>query len=45
MSRLLGLMIFSIGIGLVIGLWIHAQLIQIIVAAVLLLLGYHLFCN
>ena len=45
MGRLLGLMLFSIGIGLVLGLLIKAQLVKIILAGICLLLGYQLFCR
>ncbi|MDO4273304.1 MAG: hypothetical protein Q4D16_06535 [Eubacteriales bacterium] len=45
MGRLLGLVLFFIGIGMVIGLLIAESIIVVIAAAVCLLCGYHLFCR
>ncbi|MDC7288107.1 hypothetical protein NXH76_09855 [Blautia schinkii] len=45
MGRLLGLVLFFIGIGMVIGLLIAESVIVVIAAAVCLLCGYHLFCR
>lgn len=45
MGRLLGLMLFCIGVGMVIGTLITESVTIIIVAAVCLMCGYHLFCR
>lgn len=44
MGRLIGLMVFSLGLGLVIGLFIKSLIVTMILACLCLLLGYHLFC-
>lgn len=43
--RLLGLMLFCIGIGMVIGMLIAESVIVLIAAAISLLCGYQLFCR
>lgn len=45
MGRLLGLMLFCIGIGMVIGMLIAESTIIVIAAAVCLLCGYQMFCR
>ncbi|MDO4337590.1 MAG: hypothetical protein Q4C91_05810 [Eubacteriales bacterium] len=45
MGRLLGLMLFCIGIGMVIGMLITENAIIVIGAAVCLLCGYQMFCR
>lgn len=45
MGRLLGLMLFCIGIGMVIGMLIETSVIVVIAAGVCLLCGYHMFCR
>ena len=45
MGRLLGLMLFCIGIGMVIGMLIAESAIIVIAAGLCLLCGYHLFCR
>nr|WP_177295860.1 hypothetical protein [uncultured Blautia sp.] len=44
-GRLLGLMLFCIGIGMVIGMLIAESVILVIVAGLCLLCGYHMFCR
>ncbi len=44
MNRVLGFLMFWIGIGMVIGLLIRSELLVLILAALLLLVGYNLFC-
>ncbi len=45
MGRLLGLVLFCIGIGMVIGMVVPEGVTLIILAALLLLCGYHMFCQ
>ena len=45
MGRLLGLMLFCIGIGMVIGMLVAENVIIIISAGFCLLCGYHMFCR
>ncbi len=45
MCRLLGFILFFIGIGMVIGILISETVAVLIAAAVCLLCGYHLFCR
>nr|WP_288699786.1 hypothetical protein [uncultured Blautia sp.] len=45
MGRLLGLMLFCIGIGMVIGMLVTENVIIIISAGLCLLCGYHMFCK
>lgn len=45
MEKLIGFMMFFIGLGMVIGLLIAENAILVTTAGVLLLLGYHLFCH
>nr|WP_294664471.1 hypothetical protein [uncultured Blautia sp.] len=45
MCKVLGFMLFSIGIGMVIGLLISETMALLIVAAMCLMCGYHLFCK
>ena len=44
-GRLLGLMLFCIGIGMVIGMLIEENVIIIIASGLCLLCGYHIFCK
>ena len=44
-GRLLGLMIFCIGIGIVIGMLIEENIVIIVTAGLCLLCGYHMFCH
>ena len=44
-GRLLGLMLFCIGIGMVIGMLISENVIIVISAGLCLLCGYHMFCR
>ena len=45
MCKVLGFMLFFIGIGMVIGLLISETVALLIVAAMCLMCGYHLFCK
>ena len=45
MGRLLGLMLFCIGIGMVIGMLISENVIIVISAGLCLLCGYHMFAD
>lgn len=45
MGRLLGLMLFCIGIGMIIGMLVAENVILIISAGLCLLCGYHMFCR
>ncbi len=45
MGRLLGLMLFCIGIGMVIGMLIAENVIIVIVSGLCLMCGYHIFCK
>lgn len=44
MNRVIGFMMFWMGIGMLMCLLIHSQFFVIILAALLLLIGYNLFC-
>ena len=44
-GRLLGLMIFCIGIGIVISMLIQENVVIIVTAGLCLLCGYHMFCH
>ena len=45
MEKLIGFMLFFIGLGMVIGLLIAENVILVVADGVFLLLGYHLFCH
>nr|WP_294524430.1 hypothetical protein [uncultured Blautia sp.] len=45
MNRLLGLILFFIGIGIVIGILVTESLLVFMVAAICMLCGYHMFCH
>lgn len=45
MSRVCGLFLFGIGIGLLIGLIFAKTFFMVVVAALCLLAGYNLFCS
>lgn len=45
LGKLLGLMLFCIGIGMVVGMLIAESVLVLILSAVCLLCGYHLFCK
>lgn len=45
MGKLLGLMLFFIGIGMVIGMLVADSIVIVIVAAIFLMCGYHMFCR
>ena len=45
MEKLIGFMLFFIGLGMVIGLLIAENVILVVTAGVFLLMGYHLFCH
>lgn len=45
MGKLLGLILFFIGIGMVIGMLIADNIIIIIFAGIFLMCGYHMFCR
>ncbi len=45
MGKLLGLILFFIGIGIVIGLLIADTVIAVVLSGACLLCGYHLFCH
>ena len=45
MKKLIGFMLFFIGLGMVIGLLIAENVILVVAAGVFLLMGYHLFCH
>lgn len=45
MERLLGFMLFCIGIGIVIGILAAENVVIIVSAGLCLLCGYHLFCR
>ncbi|MDY4692724.1 MAG: hypothetical protein SO401_04060 [Blautia sp.] len=45
MEKLIGLILFFIGLGMVIGLLVAENVILVITAAIFLLIGYHLFCR
>ena len=45
MNRLLGLILFFIGIGMVIGILVTESLLVFMVAAACMLGGYHMFCH
>ena len=45
MEKLIGFMLFCIGLGMVIGLLIAENVILVVAAGVFLLMGYHLFCH
>jgi hypothetical protein len=44
-AKLLGLMLFFIGIGMVIGMLVADNIVIVIVAAVFLMCGYYMFCR
>lgn len=44
MNRVIGFLLFWVGIGILICLFIHSKLLAILLAALLLLIGYNLFC-
>ena len=45
MEKLIGFMLFFIGLGMVIGFLIAENVILVVTAGAFLLVGYHLFCN
>lgn len=45
MSRVCGLFLFGVGIGLVIALILPKTFFMVVVAALCLLAGYNLFCS
>ena len=45
MGKVLGFMLFFIGLGMVIGLLVSETVALLIVAALCLMCGYHLFCK
>ena len=45
MEKLIGFMLFFIGLGMAIGLLIAENVILVVAAGVFLLMGYHLFCH
>ena len=45
MEKLIGFMLFFIGLGMVIGLLIAENVILVVAAGVFLLMGDHLFCH
>ncbi|MCI5902227.1 MAG: hypothetical protein MRZ74_06850 [Blautia sp.] len=45
MGKLLGLILFFIGVGMVIGMLIGECAAVLIVSGLLLLCGYHMFCR
>ena len=45
MEKLIGVMLFFIGLGMVIGLLIAENVMLVVAAGVFLLMGYHLFCH
>lgn len=44
MKRLIGFILFWIAIGMFIMLFLHSNLVAILVISILLLVGYNLFC-
>jgi hypothetical protein len=44
-GKLLGLILFFIGVGIVIGMLIAESVIAVVAASLCLLCGYHLFCH
>lgn len=44
MKRLIGLILFSIAIGMLIMLFLSSDFVGVIIIFILLLLGYNLFC-
>ena len=45
MGKVLGFMLFFIGLGMVIGLLVSEAIALLIAAALCLMCGYHLFCK
>jgi 4-hydroxybenzoate polyprenyltransferase len=45
LGKLFGLILFSLGLGMVIGLLLSETAVLILVAGVCLLCGYHMFCR
>nr|WP_296042737.1 hypothetical protein [uncultured Blautia sp.] len=45
MGRFFGFMLFSIGIGMIIGMLITDNVIVIVTSGLCLLCGYHMFCR
>ncbi|MDO4678384.1 MAG: hypothetical protein UFJ18_05690 [Blautia sp.] len=45
MSRLIGLILFFTGLGMLIGMLIAEHVIAVLVSAICLLCGYHFFCR
>ena len=45
MGKLLGFMLFFIGVGMVLGILITENFIVIAMAVICLLCGYHMFCR
>ena len=45
LEKLIGFMLFFIGIGMIIGMLIAENVVLVVSAGVFLLLGYHLFCH
>lgn len=44
MNRILGFLIFWVGIGILIGIFLPNEFCAVLLAASLLLIGYNLFC-
>lgn len=44
-GRMLGLILFGIGFGMVVGLLCEKCIWTLLMAAMILLMGYHLFCR
>ena len=45
MNRLLGFLLFWVGVGMLLGIMIPSVFCVVILAALLLLIGYNLFCS
>ncbi|MBS4885173.1 MAG: hypothetical protein KH027_00500 [Clostridiales bacterium] len=45
MGKLIGFMLFFIGVGMVLGILITENFIVIAMAVICLLCGYHMFCR
>ena len=45
LCRILGFLLFWMGVGLLISLMIRSSFLTVLAAALLLCVGYHLFCN
>ncbi len=45
MKRLMGFILFWIAIGMALMMFLHSQLLGLIIIFLFLLLGYNMFCN